>query len=101
MMPETVPESPHPLFYFKYSLYLCGMKNNEEKMTRLIEHEGVWRKIGDLIQIKEKRSFLFWYLPFFKTVTYQIDFIGLDCSALLKNPKTKELRTITGNVNVL
>jgi hypothetical protein len=44
---------------------------------------------------------LFWYLPFFKTVTYQIDFIGLDCSALLKNPKTKESRTITGNVNVL
>ena len=33
------------------------MKNNEEKMTRLIEHEGVWCKIGDLIQIKEKRSF--------------------------------------------
>jgi hypothetical protein len=89
------------LFYFKYSFYLCGMKNNEEKMTRLIEHEGVWCKIGDLIQIKEKRSFLFWYLPFSKTVTYQIDFIGLDCSALLKNPKTKETRTITGNVNVL
>ena len=77
------------------------MENNKQQMTRLIEHEGVCRKIGDLIQIKEKRSFLFWYLPFFKTVTYQIDFIGLDCSALLKNPKTKEIRTITGNVNVL
>jgi hypothetical protein len=77
------------------------MKNNEEQMTRLIEHEGVWHNSGDLIQIKEKKSFLFWYLPFFKKVTDQIDFIGLDCSALLKNPKTKELRTITGNVNVL
>ena len=75
------------------------MKNNKEQMTPHIEHEGVWYKFGDLIQIKEKRSFLFWYLPFFKTVTYQIDFIGLDCSALLKNPK--ESRTITGNVNVL
>jgi hypothetical protein len=31
MMPETVPESPHPLFYFKYSLYICGMVNNKEK----------------------------------------------------------------------
>lgn len=118
MMPETVPKSPYPLFYLKYSLYICGMEkekqsvelqeetleeasNNEKQMTRLIEHEGVWYKFGDLIQIKEKRSFLFWYLPFFKTVTYQIDFIGLDCSALLKNPKTKESRTITGNVNVL
>jgi hypothetical protein len=77
------------------------MENNKQQMTRLIEHKGVWCKIGDLIQIKEKRSFLFWYLPFSKTVTYQIDFIGLDCSALLKNPKTKEVRTITGNVNVL
>jgi hypothetical protein len=77
------------------------MENNKEQMTRLIEYEGVWYKFGDLIQIKEKRSFLFWYLPFFKTVTYQIDFIGLDCSALLKNPKTKESRTITGNVTFL
>jgi len=77
------------------------MKNNEEKMTRLIEHEGVWYKFGDLIQIKEKRSFLFWYLPFSKMVTYQIIFIGLDCSALLQNPKTKETRTITGNVTFL
>jgi len=77
------------------------MENNEEQMTRLIEYEGVWHKVGDLIWIKEKRSFLFWYLPFFKKVTYQIDFIGLDCSALLKNPKTKKTRTITGNVNVL
>lgn len=34
------------------------MKNNEEKMTRLIEHEGVWRKIGDLIQIKKKKFFV-------------------------------------------
>jgi len=25
MMPETVPESPHPLFYLKYSLYICCM----------------------------------------------------------------------------
>ena len=24
MMPETVPESPDPLFYLKYSLYLCN-----------------------------------------------------------------------------
>jgi len=82
---------------------LCNVEwfYNELYETRLIEHEGVWYKSGDLIQIKEKRSFLFWYLPFFKTVTYQIDFIGSDCSALLKNPKTKELRTITGNVNVL
>ena len=37
-------------------------------MTRIIQHEGIWYKIGDLIQLKEKRSFLFWYLPFFKTV---------------------------------
>ena len=101
MMPETVPESPYPLFYFKYSLYLCGMENNKEQMTPHIEHEGVWYKFGDLIQIKEKRSFLFWYLPFSKMVTYQIIFIGLDCSALLKNPKTKETRTITGNVTFL
>ena len=99
-MPETV-SIPQPLFYFKVISYLCGMENNEEKMTRLIEHEGVWRKIGDLIQIKEKRSFLFWYLPFSKMVTYQIIFIGLDCSALLQNPKTKESRTITGNVTFL
>ena len=77
------------------------MTNNKQQMTRLIEHEGVWRKIGDLIQIKEKRSFLFWYLPFSKMVTYQIIFIGLDCSALLQNPKTKETRTITGNVTFL
>jgi hypothetical protein len=70
-------------------------------MKRLIEHEGIWYKLGDLIQIKEKRSFLFWYLPFSKMVTYQISFIGLDCAALLQNPKTKESRTITGNVNVL
>ena len=70
-------------------------------MTRIIQHEGIWYKIGDLIQLKEKRSFLFWYLPFFKTATYQITFIGLDCGALLINPKTKESRTITGNVNVL
>jgi hypothetical protein len=27
MMPETVPESPYPLFYLKYSLYICGMEN--------------------------------------------------------------------------
>jgi hypothetical protein len=70
-------------------------------MTRLIEYEGLWYKFGDLIQIKEKRSFLFWYLPFSKMVTYQIIFIGLDCGALLQNPKTKESRTITGNLNVL
>lgn len=70
-------------------------------MTRMIQHEGAWYKFGYLIQIKEKRSFLFWYLPFSKTVTYQIDFIGLDCSALLKNLKTKESRTITGSINVL
>ena len=70
-------------------------------MTRLIEYEGLWYKFGDLIQIKGKRSFLFWYLPFSKMVTYQIIFIGLDCSALLQNPKTKESRTITGNLNVL
>jgi hypothetical protein len=69
--------------------------------TRMIQHEGTWYKIGDLFQIKEKRSFLFWYLPFKKTVIYQIHFIGLDCCALLINPKTKEQRTITGNVNVL
>ena len=77
------------------------MENNKEQMTPRIEHEGVWYKFGDLIQIKEKISFLFWYLPFFKTVTYQIIFIGLDCSALLQNPKTKESRTITGNVTFL
>ncbi len=77
------------------------MENNKEQMTPHIEHKGVWYKFGDLIQIKEKRSFLFWYLPFSKMVTYQIDFIGLDCSALLKNPKTKESRTITGNVTFL
>jgi hypothetical protein len=29
MMPETVPESPYPLFYLKYSLYICGMENKE------------------------------------------------------------------------
>lgn len=69
-------------------------------MTRLIEHEGVWYKFGDLIQIKEKRSFLFWYLPFCKKVIYKIVFIGFDCSALLINEKTKELRTITGSVKV-
>ena len=45
-------------------------------MTRIIQHEGIWYKIGDLIQLKEKISFLFWYLPFFKTATYQITFIG-------------------------
>ena len=77
------------------------MENNKEQMTPHIEHEGVWYKFGDLIQIKEKRSFLFWYLPFSKMVTYQIIFIGLDCSALLQNPKTKESRTITGNVSFL
>jgi hypothetical protein len=77
------------------------MENNKEQMTPHIEHKGVWYKFGDLIQIKEKRSFLFWYLPFSKMVTYQIIFIGLDCSALLKNPKTKETRTITGNVTFL
>jgi hypothetical protein len=70
-------------------------------MTRLIQYKGLWYEFGDLIQIKEKRSFLFWYLPFYKTVTYQVDFIGLDCGALLINPKTKEQRTITGNINVL
>jgi hypothetical protein len=70
-------------------------------MKRLIQYEGLWYEFGDLIQIKEKRSFLFWYLPFYKTVTYQVDFIGLDCGALLINPKTKEQRTITGNVKVL
>jgi hypothetical protein len=26
MMPETVPESPYPLFYFKVISYLCGME---------------------------------------------------------------------------
>jgi len=67
-------------------------------MKRLIQYEGLWYEFGDLIQIKEKRSFLFWYLPFYKMVTYQVDFIGLDCAALLQNPKTKEQRTITGNV---
>jgi hypothetical protein len=77
------------------------MENNKEQMTPHIEHEGVWYKFGDLIRIKEKRSFLFWYLPFSKMVTYQIIFIGLDCSALLKNQKTKETRTITGNVTFL
>jgi hypothetical protein len=70
-------------------------------MTRLIQHKEVWYKSNDLIQIKEKRSFLFWYLPFSKMVTYEIIFIGLDCGALLQNPKTKEQRTITGNINVL
>ena len=67
-------------------------------MTRFIEYKRFWYKIGDLIQFKEKRSFLFWYLPFFKMVTYEIVFIGSDCSALLMNPKTKESITITGSV---
>ena len=67
-------------------------------MTRFIEYKRFWYKIGDLIQFKEKRSFLFWYLPFFKMVTYEIVFIGSDCSALLMNRKTKESRTITGSV---
>lgn len=67
-------------------------------MTRFIEYKRFWYKIGDLIQFKEKRSFLFWYLPFFKMVTYEIVFIGSDCSALLMNRKTKQSRTITGSV---
>ena len=70
-------------------------------MKRIIQYEGVWYKFGDLIQIKEKRSFLFWDLPFFKTATYQIYLIGWDCTALVINTKTKELKTITGNVNIL
>ena len=70
-------------------------------MTRLIEYEGVWYKLGDLIQIKEKRSFLFWYLPFYKMVTYQVDFIDLFGGALLRNTKTKEQRTITVNTKTI
>jgi hypothetical protein len=68
-------------------------------MKRFIKHEGLWYEVGDLIKLKEKRSFLFWYLPFFKMVTYEIVFVGSDCSALLINPKTKERRTITGSIN--
>jgi hypothetical protein len=30
MMPETVPESPDPLFYLKVISYLCGMENEEK-----------------------------------------------------------------------
>jgi hypothetical protein len=37
MMPETVPESPHPLFYFKYSLYLCGMVKDFIQYTEALE----------------------------------------------------------------
>jgi hypothetical protein len=70
-------------------------------MTRLIEYEGVWYKLGDLIQIKEKRSFLFWYLPFYKMVTYKVDFIDLFGGALLINQKTKEQRKITVNTKTI
>jgi hypothetical protein len=68
---------------------------------RIIKHGGKWYKVGELIQIKEKRTFFIWNLPFSKMATYEIVFIGLDCSALLINPKTDEKRTITGDVNVL
>jgi hypothetical protein len=37
MMPETVPESPHPLFYFKYSLYICGMVKDFIQYTEALE----------------------------------------------------------------
>ena len=70
-------------------------------MTRLIEYEGVWYKLGDLIQIKEKRSFLFWYLPFYKMVTYKVDFIDLFGGALLIHQKTKEQRKITVNTKTI
>jgi hypothetical protein len=36
-MPETVPESPDPLFYFKYSLYLCGMVKDFIQYTEALE----------------------------------------------------------------
>jgi hypothetical protein len=67
----------------------------------MIQYEGKWYKLGEEIQIKEKRSFLFWYLPFYKKLTYQITFIGLDCGAWVTNHKTKESRVITGSINVL
>jgi hypothetical protein len=35
-------------------------------MIRLIEHEGVWYKLGDLIQIKEKGVFYFGIYHFTK-----------------------------------
>ena len=34
-------------------------------------------------------------------VTYKVDFIGLDCGALIINPKTKESRTITVNTKTI
>ena len=37
MMPETVPESPYPLFYFKYSLYICGMVKDFIQYTEALE----------------------------------------------------------------
>ena len=69
---------------------------------RFIKYENVWYKVGELIQIKVKRSFLFWYLPFFyKIIKCEIIFIGLDCSAKLIDIKTREERYITGSVKVL
>jgi hypothetical protein len=36
MMPETVPESPYPLFYLKYSLYICCMEIMEKILDWIV-----------------------------------------------------------------
>lgn len=66
---------------------------------REIRFDGKWYRVGEQITLKTKIRFLYWKLPIWYDKKYVVEFIGDDCSALLRDVDG-EKKTITGSVNI-
>lgn len=66
---------------------------------REIKFDRKWYRVGDHITLQTKVQFLFWKLPIWYGKKYVVEFIGSDCSALLRSADG-EKKTITGSVNI-
>ena len=62
--------------------------------VREIKYKGEWHRVGDMVDVEVKSKFLFWIKS--RTERYQIQFVGIDCSAMLDNGEEKIF--ITGDV---